>query len=151
MSKWQGVFAPSEPIHSVLSFPLLPGKPKSDHLTSYSNKKVIYVSCWTDSHPILSSESLLSSSTAQSLFIHCSCFSLVGFWSMHSLFPFLQNSHPRLSYHSTNSFALQKYCPNSHGHMGLLFLFKHSFLSFSTLNHPPKLRTAFRKILIYGI
>lgn len=29
---------------------------------------------------------------------------------MHSLFPFLQNSHPRLSYHSTYSFALQKYC-----------------------------------------
>lgn len=76
---------------------------------------------------------------------------MVGFWSMHSLFLFLQNLHPHLLHHSSYSFALQKVCPNSHGYMGLLFLFKHSFLSFSTLNHPPKLRTAFRKILIYGI
>ena len=74
------MFAPSEPIHSVLSFPLLPGKPKSDHLISYSNEKVIYVSCWTYSHPTLSSLSLLSSpSTTQLLFTHCSCCSLVGF------------------------------------------------------------------------
>lgn len=43
-SKWQGVFAPSDPIHSVLSFPLLPGKPKSDHLTSCSSEKDVYVS-----------------------------------------------------------------------------------------------------------
>lgn len=69
------MFAPSEPIHSVLSFPPLPGKPKSDHRISCSNEKVIYASCSTGSHPTLSSPSLLSSpSTAQLLFTHCSCY-----------------------------------------------------------------------------
>lgn len=48
------MFAPSEPIHNVLSLPLLPGKPKSDHLISYSKEKVICASCCTDSRPTLS-------------------------------------------------------------------------------------------------
>lgn len=87
------MFAPSEPIHSVLSFPLLPGKPKSDHLISYSNKNVVYVSCNTDSNlQIQCSVLSLLCSASPSQFLCLLQLLLLGRGScMHNLCTFLQN------------------------------------------------------------
>lgn len=116
---------------------------------------------------------LFPPSTAQSRFIHCSCYSSVAFpqaWPVllpprfSSLVVFLlltffffcltiqpprsaSSSHPALSHCISYLLALQKDCPTARGHTWLLFLlFKHCFFSpFSSPNHPPKHRIAFGK------
>lgn len=127
---------------------------------------------WFTSYPQFS-EFLVFPSTVQSLFIHCSCCSLMGFlhaWPvllppkfsslaaflLLTFFFFLTTQPPRaLSPVLMLVFPITQVTHLLYRRTAQLLIATRGFFSFfslffpfSTLNHPPKLRIAFRKILI---